>query len=81
MTNVIRQALVVAAIYFAATYHLDQPAELESDAAAIKQMAQDLPDKGEVSQSVWSAKSRLDRVKGKVEDSIALGAERFSAAN
>lgn len=89
MTGIIRQALVVAAISFAAAYYsFDQSEELSRDAAAIIEMAQNLPDPGdllarakrkqrEASRTVRNAKSRLDLAKRRVEDGIAFGAKRF----
>lgn len=88
MTGIIRQALVVAAISFAATYSFAQSEELSRDAAAIIEMAQNLPDPGdllarakrkqrEASRTVRTAKRRLDLAKRRVEDGIAFGAKRF----
>ena len=93
MNSLVRPALVTLAIYFALTYYLDEPDAFNSDVEALHEMTDNIPEARERvadgaaaahvkgSETIFQAKSRLDRVKGSVQDSIALGAERFSGAD
>lgn len=93
MQKTIRRALVIAAIYIAGSYFLDRPAEVkQQDALALREMAAKLPEPKQVVESVqntgeiagdtiWDAKQRLDTVRGKVENGIALGTERFTGSD
>ncbi len=93
MNSIVRPALVALAIYFAVTYYLDEPDALKSDVAAVQEMTDNMPEardrlvdgarnaQAKAGETVFEAKNRLDYVKGRVEDSIALGAERFSGSD
>jgi len=93
MQKTVRRALVIAAIYIAGNYFFDRPEEArEQDAIALREMAAKIPEPEQVAASVqktsehagdqiWDAKRRLDSVRGKVQDSIARGTERFSGAD
>lgn len=70
-----------------------EPETFKSDVAALHEMTDNLPevrdrvvdgakdaaDKG--GKKVFEAKNRLDSVKGRVQDSIVQGADRFSGGN
>lgn len=88
----IRRALVIAAIYLAGSYLLDRPEEAKQDVVALRELAAELPEPGAVAESVqetgeiagqtiFDAKQRLDSVRGKVQNSIALGTERFAGSD
>jgi hypothetical protein len=93
MLSFIRTALIALAAYFGVTYYLDEPEALKSDVAALHEMTDNLPevrdrvvdgakgaaDKG--GKKIVEAKNRLDNVKGRVQDKIAQGADRFSGGN
>jgi hypothetical protein len=93
MFSFIRTALIALAAYFGVTYYLDEPEALKSDVAALHEMTDNLPevrdrvvdgakgaaDKG--GKKIVEAKNRLDNVKGRVQDKIAQGADRFSGGN
>lgn len=92
MIKVIRSALLVAVIYFAGSYYFDQPEEIKKDAVALREMAKALPEPEQVlatvratteraDQRVSQAKLRLDSVRNKVEQSIALGSKRFAGSD
>lgn len=93
MNSIVRPALVALAIYFAATYYLDEPDAFKSDVESIHELTETIPDaadrvvdgakqaKERGSETVFQAKSRLDGVKERVQDSIALGAERFTGSD
>ena len=93
MFSIVRTALIALAVYFGVTYYLDEPEALKSDVAALHEMTDSLPevrdrvvdgaidaaDKG--GKKIVEAKKRLDSVKGRVQDSIAQGADRFSSGH
>jgi hypothetical protein len=93
MFSFVRTALIALAAYFGVTYYLDEPEALKSDVAALHEMTDNLPevrdrvvdgakgaaDKG--GKKIVEAKNRLDNVKGRVQDKIAQGADRFSGGN
>jgi hypothetical protein len=93
MQKTIRRALIIAVIYFAGSYVLDRPKEvMQQDAVALQEMSANLPQPKQVAESVrntgdvagdtvWDAKKRLDTVRGKVQDGIALGTQRFTDSN
>jgi hypothetical protein len=93
MQKTIRRALVIAVIYITGSYFLDRPEEAKKqDVVALREMAARLPEPEHVvesvqetgetaDQTIWDAKQRLDSVRGKVQNSIALGTERFSASD
>ncbi|MBW1883738.1 MAG: hypothetical protein JRG89_06980 [Deltaproteobacteria bacterium] len=89
MQKTIRRALVIAVIYVIGSYFLDRPEEAKQDLVALGEMAARLPEPEQVvesvqetgeaaDQTIWDAKQRLDSVRGKVQNSVALGTERFS---
>lgn len=90
MHSLVRPILAALAIYFALSYYFDEPDTLVSDveqiheltdpASATRDRAEDgvMAAENEGSETIFQAKSRIDGVKGRVEDSIALGAERFA---
>ena len=93
MFSIVRTALIALAAYFGVTYYLDEPEALKSDVAALHEMTDNLPevrdrvvggakdaaDKG--GKKIFEAKNRLDSVKGRVQDSIAQGADQFSGGH
>ncbi|MCH7598606.1 MAG: hypothetical protein IH973_02535 [Myxococcales bacterium] len=92
MIKVVRNALLIAVIYFAGSYYFDKPEEIKKDAAAVREMVKALPEPEQVMDSVRAtgdradqgvsrAKRRLDTVREKVQHSIALGSERFAGSD
>ena len=85
----IRRALLIAAVYIAGSYFLDRPVELKHDVVALREMSTKITeperatkpvehDQAATGQTIFDAKHRLDSVRGKVQNSIALGTERFA---
>lgn len=75
MNKVFCSALVIAMMYFAGSYYFDRP-----DAAEGGRMPVGDSEEG-ADRQVSGAKQRLDFVREKVQDSIALGSERFAGSD